>query len=87
MKKAEKKEEQKEGRKEEQKEGKKREKKEGKKREKKREKKEEKKWMVEGIVNKKIERGVALYLLKWEGYASSENTWERRDRLIEDGLS
>lgn len=36
---------------------------------------------VEEIVDEKTERGKKLYLVKWKGYASSENTWEPETSL------
>lgn len=37
---------------------------------------DEEEWVVETIVNAKIERGKVKYQIKWEGYPESENTWE-----------
>lgn len=33
-------------------------------------------YFVQKILGSKIEKGVILYRIKWEGYGSSENTWE-----------
>lgn len=39
-------------------------------------------YTVEAIVDHKIEDGVKKYLLKWEGWPSSSNTWEVESQLI-----
>lgn len=31
---------------------------------------------VEKILNKKVEKGIVYYLLKWVGYPESKSTWE-----------
>ncbi len=36
---------------------------------------------VEKIVDKKEENGMTLYLVKWDGFPSSENTWEPASNL------
>jgi hypothetical protein len=38
-------------------------------------------YIVEKIVDKRFYQGRWQYLLKWEGYSSSENTWEDIDHL------
>jgi hypothetical protein len=40
---------------------------------------------VEKIVDKKISAGKPLYLVKWKGYDSSENTWEPLKHLDKCG--
>lgn len=42
-------------------------------------------YFVQKILGSKIEKGVILYRIKWEGYGSSENTWEPEENL--DGCS
>jgi len=39
-------------------------------------------YSVERIVAKRIRKGKVEYELKWEGYSSSENTWERIENLV-----
>lgn len=38
-------------------------------------------YQAERIVAKKIRNGKPLFLVKWQGYCSSENTWESRPHL------
>jgi len=38
-------------------------------------------FIVESILDKKIENGKTLYLIKWEGYDSDQNTWEPIEHL------
>ena len=38
-------------------------------------------FIVENIVDKKIKRKKIFYKVKWEGYESSENTWEPIESL------
>jgi len=41
-------------------------------------------YVVEKILDKKIDaKGCALYLVKWEGFPSSSNTWEPIQNLVE----
>ncbi|XP_017461466.1 PREDICTED: M-phase phosphoprotein 8-like, partial [Rhagoletis zephyria] len=42
---------------------------------------EREEYAVEQIVDKQIENGNAKYLVKWEGFSSSENTWEPLESL------
>ena len=39
---------------------------------------------VEKIIKMKIQKGKNLFLVKWVGYPSSENTWEPKENL-DDG--
>lgn len=39
-------------------------------------------YIVEAILDHKIEDGVKKYLLKWEGWPSSSNTWEVESQLV-----
>jgi hypothetical protein len=41
----------------------------------------EEEYEVEAIVTHKYDRGKIRYLVKWEGYPSSENTWEPESHL------
>ena len=43
---------------------------------------------MEALVGKAIHKrtGQEVYLVKWYKYPSSENTWEPRHNLIEDGF-
>lgn len=50
------------------------------------EQEKESKYVVEKLVDKKTIKKVVYYLVKWKGYKSSENTWEPKKNLIEDGL-
>ncbi|XP_074598302.1 uncharacterized protein LOC141853011 [Brevipalpus obovatus] len=36
----------------------------------------EEEYIVEKVVDQKVEKGKRFYLLKWKGYPDSENTWE-----------
>ena len=38
-------------------------------------------YQAERIVAKKIRNGKPLFLVKWQGYCSSENTWEPKPHL------
>lgn len=44
------------------------------------------KYEIERIVGKKKEKGKEYYKVKWKNYPSSENTWESKEKLLEDGL-
>lgn len=37
---------------------------------------------VEKIVGKRIQHGVCQYMIKWEGYPESQNTWENEDNVF-----
>ena len=41
-------------------------------------------WKVEAVRGKRRDGGKMQYLLKWEGYASEENTWEPAENVSED---
>jgi len=41
----------------------------------------EEEYTVEKILDKRIRGGKTEYLIKWEGYPDSENTWEPEDNL------
>ena len=38
-------------------------------------------YTVSRIVDHKVDKGVIYFLVEWEGYDSSNNTWEPRDNL------
>ena len=42
-------------------------------------KKEKEVFIVEEVIDSRIQRGRKEYLLKWEGYPESDNTWEPSD--------
>jgi len=42
---------------------------------------EEEEYSVEKILDKRVKGGKTEYLIKWEGYPDSENTWEPEDNL------
>jgi len=42
---------------------------------------EEEEYSVEKILDKRTKSGKVEYLIKWEGYPDSENTWEPQDNL------
>lgn len=42
----------------------------------------EEEYVVEAIRDKKIEKGVVKYLIKWEGYPESDNNWEPCTNLM-----
>lgn len=42
---------------------------------------EEEEYTVEKILEKRMKGGKVEYLIKWEGYPDSENTWEPQDNL------
>ncbi|EEQ82176.1 hypothetical protein NCER_101155 [Vairimorpha ceranae BRL01] len=41
---------------------------------------------VEKILDRKIIKGIPWYLIKWEGYSDSDNTWEPRENINADEL-
>ncbi|KAG0281477.1 hypothetical protein BGZ95_003132 [Linnemannia exigua] len=45
------------------------------------EEEEEEEYDVERVVGHKRERGKLMYRLKWKGYSSNENTWERESNV------
>jgi len=40
-------------------------------------------YTVEAVVGKKMKKGEAVYLIKWQGYASWENTWEPFENIAD----
>eukprot|EP00308_Calcidiscus_leptoporus_P003488 CAMPEP_0119357350 /NCGR_PEP_ID=MMETSP1334-20130426/5763_1 /TAXON_ID=127549 /ORGANISM="Calcidiscus leptoporus, Strain RCC1130" /LENGTH=98 /DNA_ID=CAMNT_0007371571 /DNA_START=30 /DNA_END=323 /DNA_ORIENTATION=+ len=44
---------------------------------------EDEEYIVEEILQEKVARGKALYLVKWEGFGVGENTWEPAENLKE----
>lgn len=42
----------------------------------------EEQYVVQKIVDKKKSKGLVMYLVKWAGYPSSQNTWEYRTDLL-----
>ena len=40
-----------------------------------------KEWEVEKILNKKKERGVTKYLVRWNEFTAENNSWERKKNL------
>ena len=46
----------------------------------------EAKYIVKGIIDKKIIKKQVYYLVHWKGYLKSQGTWENKKSLIEDGL-
>jgi len=43
-------------------------------------------FLVESIIDKKNEKGVVKYLVKWKGYGTKDNTWEPQANIFCDGL-
>jgi len=43
-------------------------------------------FLVEAIIDKKNEKGVVKYLVKWKGYGTKDNTWEPQSNIFCDGL-
>ena len=41
-------------------------------------------WEVEKVLNKKKIRGVEKYLIRWKGFTAEGNTWEGKEKLIEE---
>jgi len=41
---------------------------------------------VQNILDKKILRGKSFYLVKWEGYPESDNTWEPLENLVNSSV-
>lgn len=39
-------------------------------------------YVVEKIVDSRTRAGVKQYLVKWEGYADAENTWENEENIF-----
>jgi flagellar biosynthesis GTPase FlhF len=40
---------------------------------------QEEEYIVEKVLDVKVEKGKRYYLIKWEGYSSEDNTWESED--------
>jgi len=40
---------------------------------------QEEEYIVEKVLDVKVEKGKRYYLIKWEGYSSEDNTWENED--------
>ena len=43
-------------------------------------------WVVERILNKKMARGRASYLVKWQGWADASNSWEPAANILDRTL-
>ena len=39
-------------------------------------------WLVEQILEKKVQGGKAYYLVKWQGYGKEEATWEPLENVM-----
>ena len=42
--------------------------------------------IIEKILKKKQVKKINYYLIKWKNYKIKDATWEKEDKLIEDGL-
>jgi diketogulonate reductase-like aldo/keto reductase len=49
-------------------------------------KEKESKYIIEKILKKKQVKKINYYLIKWKNYKIKDATWEKEDKLIEDGL-
>jgi hypothetical protein len=38
-------------------------------------------WVVESVLDRRMQRGKVQYLVHWEGYTSHEDTWEPKENL------
>ena len=44
-------------------------------------------WKVEALKGRKVEGGVIMYLVKWEGYPDAENTWEPEENVGDEAIA